>query len=71
MRTYHAIAVVTAILVGFGLKLTFFPGPIAAADAGSVKRVSIDVSELQRNIKNLPVERLHDMTFVFASDGGG
>jgi len=69
MRAHHAIAIVTVILVGFGLKLTFFSGPIAAADVGSTKSVSIDVSEMHRNIKNLPVEKIHDMTFVFSNGG--
>ena len=46
MRARYAIAVVTAILVGFGLKLFFFSAPTVAADVGSTKRVSIDVSEM-------------------------
>jgi hypothetical protein len=66
MRAGHVIAVVTVILVGFGLKLTFFSGPIAAADVGSV---SMDISEMHHKIKNLPVENFHDMTFVFSNDG--
>jgi hypothetical protein len=69
MRARHVIAVVTVILVGFGLKLTFFSGPIAAADVGSVKSVSMNISEMHQNIKNLPVEKLHDMTFVFSNGG--
>ena len=44
MRAHSAIAVVTVILLGFGLKLTFFSGPIAAADAGSTRNVGINVS---------------------------
>ncbi len=54
MRTHPAIAIVTVILVGFGLKLVFSSAPIVAADVGSTKRVSIDVSEMHQNIKNLP-----------------
>ena len=65
----HVIAVVTVILVGFGLKLTFFSGPIAAADVGSTKSVSMDISEMHHEIKNLPVENFHDMTFVFSNGG--
>lgn len=68
MRAHHAIAILAVILVGFGLNLVFFSAPIAEADVGSVKNVSMEVSEMQRNIKNLPVEKFHDMTFVF-SDG--
>ena len=32
MRLHHAIAVTVAILIGFGVKLFFFPAPIAEAD---------------------------------------
>jgi hypothetical protein len=69
VRAYHAIAVVTVLLVGVGLKLTFFSAPIAAADVGPTKSVSIDVSEMHHKIKNLPVEHFHDMTFVFSNGG--
>ena len=68
MRAHHAIPIVAAILGGFGLKLIFFSAPIAEADAGSVRSVSMVISEMHQNIKNLPVEKFHDMTFVF-SDG--
>ena len=67
MRTHHAIAIVTVILVGFGLRLTFFSGPIAAADVNSTKSVSMDVSEMHHKITNLPMENFHDMTFVFSN----
>jgi hypothetical protein len=56
MRSHHAIAVVTVLLVGIGLKLTFFSAPIAAADVRSTKSVSIDVSEMHQKIKNPPVD---------------
>ena len=69
MRTHHAIAIVTVILVGFGLKLIFFSAPITVADASVVKRASVDISEMQQSIKNLPVEKFHDMTFVFSNGG--
>ncbi len=59
----------TVILVGFSLKLTFFSGPIAAADVGSTRSVSMDISEMYHKIKNLPVEKFHDMTFVFSNGG--
>ncbi|NOJ38409.1 hypothetical protein [Bradyrhizobium australiense] len=65
MRAHPVIAVVTLILVGVGVKLTFFSSPIAAADAGSTKSASIDVAGIHREIKDLPVESFHDMTFVF------
>jgi hypothetical protein len=69
MGAHHLIAVVAVILVGVGVKLFFFSGPIAAADVGSTRSVSIDVSEMQHKIKNLPVEKFHDMTFEFTNGG--
>jgi hypothetical protein len=68
MRAHPAIAVVTIILAGFGLKLIFFE-PIAAAGVGSAERVSMDISEMHHQIKNLPVENFHDMTLVFSTGG--
>ena len=66
MRVHHAIAIVSAIVAVFGLALIFFSTPINVADASVVTRGSVDISELQRSITNLPVEKLHDMTFVFS-----
>ena len=66
MRVHHAIAIVSAILVVFGLTLIFFSAPITVADASVVNAGGMDISAMQRSITNLPVEKLHDMTFVFA-----
>jgi hypothetical protein len=66
MRVHHAIAIVSAIVAVFGLTLIFFSAPINVADASVVTRGSVDISEMQRSITNLPVEKLHDMTFVFS-----
>lgn len=66
MRARNAIAIAAILLVAFGLKLFFFSAPAAEADVASIKHVGIDVSEIQRNIENLPVEEFHDMTFVFS-----
>ena len=69
MRAHHVIiTAVAVILIGFGVKLTFFWAPTAEANLLSVKSVSMDISEVQRSTKNLPVQKIHDMTFVF-SDG--
>ena len=62
MRSHPIIAIATVILVGFGVKLAFFSAPKAAADLASTG--SVDVSVLQT--KNLPVQKIHDMTFVFS-----
>jgi hypothetical protein len=68
MRAHHVIiAAVAVILVGFGVKLIFFWAPTAEAKL-SVESVSMDISEIHRNTntKNLPVQKIHDMSFVFS-----
>jgi hypothetical protein len=69
MCAHHVIiAAVAVTLIGFGVKLIFFTDPAAEAKVLSVKSISMDISELHRNTKNLPVQKIHDMSFVF-SDG--
>jgi hypothetical protein len=68
-RPHRVIAVFTFILVGVGVKLIFFSGPSAAADVGLTKSLSVDVLKMHNKIKNLPVEKFHDMTFVFSNGG--
>jgi hypothetical protein len=63
MRVHHAIAIVAVILIGFGLKLTFFSAP--RAEAVPVEGVRMDVFQTHQNIRNLPEQKMHDMTFVF------
>ena len=65
MRVHHAIAIVAVILIGFGLKLTFFSAPSADANAQN-ESVRMDVFHMQQSIKNLPAQKMHDMTFVFS-----
>ena len=65
MRAHHAIAIVAILVIGFGLKLTFFSSPPAEA-ARPVESVRMDISQMHQNIKNLPEQRMHDMTFVFS-----
>jgi len=63
MRTNHAVALVTVVLVGIGAKLFFFaaPPPDAVASPG------LDISRMNKD-KKLPVQKLHDKTFVFSPD---
>jgi len=56
--------VVVVILIGVWVKLIFFSAPIAKADARSVKSVNIDISQMHQNIKNLPVEKFHEMSLA-------
>ena len=66
------IAILLTVLLGaIGVKLIFFAAPTAEADSLAIKGLSVEVSQRQQSIKNLPVEKFHDMTFVFPvfSDG--
>ena len=68
MRAHHVIAVVAVILVGVGVKLMFFTATTAAeVDSPPIKSVRVDASQLNQNVKNLPVHKFHDMSFVFPS----
>ena len=68
MRAYHVIAALAVILVvGIGVTLPFSAVPIAEADAPSTGAVSVDVPPLHRNSGNLPVQEVHDMTFVYSA----
>ena len=67
MRAHYAYAIdaiVAIVVIGFGLKLIFFSAP--PAEAVAVESARIDVSQMHRNIKNIPEQKMHDMTFVFS-----
>jgi hypothetical protein len=66
MRARHIIAV-AFVLVCVVVKLTFFAAPIAEADARSIESGSVDVFQIHQSIKKLPVQAIHDMSFVFPS----
>ena len=61
MRARNVTAIVALVLVGFAIKLFFFPAPPAEAEV----RNSLDISRMHVG-KNLPVQKFHDMTFVFS-----
>lgn len=64
MRAGH-IVVAVLILLGLGVKTASFPVLAAEAASRSKTSVGLDVSQMHRDAKNLPVEEFHDMTFVF------
>ena len=69
MRAHHAIAVVTVILISFGVKMFFFSAPTAEADIHAGPSASMDILQLHidhPNRNNLPVQKMHDMSFVFS-----
>jgi hypothetical protein len=69
MRAHHAIAVVAVILISFGVKMFFFSAPTAEADIHAGPSASMNVLQMQidhLNRNNLPVQKMHDMSFVFS-----
>lgn len=68
MRKHHVIAVLAVLIIGFGAKQFFFPPVKAEADISP--SVSMNVLQMHHdiNMQNLPVQKMHDMTFVFDSD---
>ncbi len=66
MRARDVIAV-AFILVLVGVKLTFLAVPIAADDARSTVSGGVDVFQIHQSITQLPVQEIHDMSFVFPS----
>ena len=65
MRFNHVIAVFIRVLVG--ARLTFFAVPIAQADARSIASGSVDVFQIHQTVGKLPLQNVHDMSFVFPS----
>jgi hypothetical protein len=70
MRAHHAIAVVAVLVVGLGAKQFLFPPKQADANIIAVPSASVNVLQMHWDIdtKSLPVQKMHDMTFVFNSD---
>jgi len=55
MRARHAISVVAVLVVGFAVKLFFFPAPPAEAEMVQ----TLNVSQMFLG-KNIPEQKLHD-----------
>jgi hypothetical protein len=68
MRAHHVIAVVAVLVVGLGAKQFLFPPK--QADADIIPSASMNVLQMHSDIdvKNLPVQKMRDMTFVFDSE---
>jgi hypothetical protein len=67
MRPYLVIATVTVLVVGFAAKVFFFSGSSAEANVDPIKNSILDVSKMHVNTK-LPMQKMHDMTFVFSDN---
>jgi predicted acyltransferase len=63
MRARFALTLVAVLLVGVAAKVMLFPQPAEAVP--SVSSLSLDIEKMQAGITNLPVQKFHDMTFVF------
>jgi len=71
MRVHHVIFVIAALLVGLGLKQYFFPPLAAQAEIPASPTASMNVLQMHvdhPNGNDLPVERMHDMSFIFDSE---
>jgi molybdenum-dependent DNA-binding transcriptional regulator ModE len=68
MRAHHVIAVVAVLVIGLGAKLYLFPPKQAEADVNPSISMNILQMHQDKNMQNLPAQKLHDMTFVFDSD---
>ena len=68
MHALQAIAVIAVLVVGLGAKLVIFPATEAEANRGAVQSASANFLQINldhQNADSLPVEKIHDMTFVF------
>jgi hypothetical protein len=68
MRAYHVIAVVAVLVIGLGAKQLLFPPKQAEADAIPIASMNVLQMHGDMDTKNLPAQKMHDMTFVFDSE---
>jgi hypothetical protein len=71
MRRLQSIAIVAVLVIGFGTKQIFFSPTKAGADIHVIPSVTMNVLQMHfdhPNPNSLPVERIHDMTFVYSDD---
>lgn len=65
MRSHHLIAIAIAFAAGFGVNQLFFSPSPAKANIDAVQSASMDASKMRVDTE-LPVHKMHDMTFVFS-----
>lgn len=68
MRARHVIAIVAVLVIGLGTKLFLFPPKKAQADMSATANMNILQAHRDIDMQNLPVQKMHDMTFVFDGD---
>ena len=64
MRKHHIVAILATILLAFAVKV-FFLALNAEANIRAVNGAMMDVSRMHEN-KTLPLQAMHDMTFVYS-----
>ena len=67
MRRNSIITLLAVVVIGAGLKVALLSTPPAQA-VPAFKSKGLDIQQMQQNITNLPVQKIHDMTFVFSAD---
>jgi hypothetical protein len=67
MRRNSTIALLAVVVIGVGLKMALLGTPPAEA-VPAIKGGGLDIQRMHQNITNLPVQKIHDMTFVFPAD---
>lgn len=70
MRARHIVCVAAALAIGFGAKQFFFPAAGAEAGLPASPNTTLNARPMHRDIdaNSLPVQEMHDRTFVFDSD---
>jgi hypothetical protein len=62
MRARFVLTLVAALLIGgVAAKVALFPQPAEAVPSMS----GLDIEQMQASITDMPVQKFHDMTFVF------
>ena len=64
MHALQGTAVVAVLVVGFGASLVVFPATEAEVNRGAIRTASANTLLASQNVSSLPVEKIHDMTFV-------
>ena len=67
MHALQAMAVVAVLAVGLGAKLVVFPATEAEVKRNASRAASLSILQINfdsPNVSSLPVEKIHDMTFV-------
>ena len=71
MRAHHVIAVVAVLVIGLAAKQFLFPAKEAQAGIHVAPNAGLNVLQMHidhPNIKGLPVQTMHDMTFAIDND---